>query len=95
MKVKGTIKNSVDSEWECELDRFYQRMILSKFNPLKYCNENVILMFANIAQKTNLVYCYTVIEKNNKDNILGIINSSNLGNINEKVYLEQMDLISL
>lgn len=41
-------------------------------------------MFANIAQKTNLVYCYTVIEKNNKDNILGIINSSNLGNINEK-----------
>lgn len=84
LKVKGTIKNSVDSEWECELDRFYQRMILSKFNPLKYCNENVILMFANIAQKTNLVYCYTVIEKNNKDNILGIINSSNLGNINEK-----------
>lgn len=83
MKVKGTIKNSVDSEWECELDRFYQRMILSKFNPLKYCNENVILMFANIAQKTNLVYCYTVIEKNNKDNILGIINSSNLGKINE------------
>lgn len=83
LKVKGSIKNSVDSEWECELDRFYQRMILSKFNPLKYCNENVILMFANIAQKTNLVYCYTVIEKNNKDNILGIINSSNLGNINE------------
>lgn len=86
LKVKGTIKNSVDSEWECELDRFYQRMILSKFNPLKYCNENVILMFANIAQKTNLVYCYTVIEKNNKDNILGIINSSNLGNINEKSF---------
>ncbi|KAL6933760.1 related to RNA polymerase I-specific transcription initiation factor RRN3 [Hanseniaspora guilliermondii] len=84
LKVKGTIKNSVDSEWECELDRFYQRMILSKFNPLKYCNENVILMFANIAQKTNLVYCYTVIEKNNKDNILGIINSSSLGNISEK-----------
>lgn len=83
LKIKGSIKNSVDSEWECELDRFYQRMILSKFNPLKYCNENVILMFANIAQKTNLVYCYTVIEKNNKDNILGIINSSNLGNITE------------
>lgn len=83
LKLKGSIKNSVDSEWECELDRFYQRMILSKFNPLKYCNENVILMFANIAQKTNLVYCYTVIEKNNKDNILGIINSSNMGSITE------------
>lgn len=83
LKLNGSIKNSVDSEWECELDRFYQRMILSKFNPLKYCNENVILMFANIAQKTNLVYCYTVIEKNNKDNILGIINSSNMGSITE------------
>lgn len=85
-KISDKSLNNRDSEWECDLDRFFQRIILSKFNPLKHCNENVILMFASIAQKVNLVYCYTVIERNNKDNILGIINnndsiySSTLGN---------------
>ncbi|OBA28832.1 RNA polymerase I-specific transcription initiation factor RRN3 [Hanseniaspora valbyensis NRRL Y-1626] len=75
-KISGKNINNSDSEWECDLDKFFQRIILSKFNPLKYCNENVILMFASIAQKVNLVYCYTVIERNNKDNILGVINSN-------------------
>ncbi|XBW37131.1 hypothetical protein QEN19_002709 [Hanseniaspora menglaensis] len=77
LKITDKSIGNRDSEWECDLDRFFQRIILSKFNPLKYCNENVILMFASIAQKVNLVYCYTVIERNNKDNILGIINNNN------------------
>lgn len=75
-KISDKSLKNRDSEWECDLDRFFQRIILSKFNPLKHCNENVILMFASIAQKVNLVYCYTVIERNNKDNILGIINNN-------------------
>lgn len=63
----------LDGNWECELDKFYQRMIISKFNPLKYCNENVMLMFARIAQHEDIAYCFTIIENNNNERLRGIV----------------------
>ncbi|CCD27329.1 rDNA-binding RNA polymerase I transcriptional factor NDAI_0K01380 [Naumovozyma dairenensis CBS 421] len=62
-----------DGEWECELDKFFQRTIISKFNPLKYCNENVMLMFARIAQHEDVAYCFSIIENNNNERLRGII----------------------
>lgn len=62
--------------WECDIDKFFQRMIISKFNPLKYCNENVMMMFAKIAQHENLVYCFSIIENNNNERLRGITGKS-------------------
>lgn len=59
--------------WECEIDKFFQRMVISKFNPLKFCNENVMMMFARIAQHEGVVYCFSIIENNNNERLRGIM----------------------
>ncbi|CAL9736781.1 RNA polymerase I-specific transcription initiation factor Rrn3p [Monosporozyma servazzii] len=73
------IFKDLDGNWECELDKFYQRMIISKFNPLKYCNENVMLMFARIAQHEDIAYCFTIIENNNNERLRGIVGKADGG----------------
>jgi len=52
------------SDWECGLDKLFQRLIITKFNPLKYCKGTVVAMFAQISQKENAAYCFTVMEQN-------------------------------
>lgn len=59
-----------DSEWECELDKFFQRVILAKFNPLKFCDETVVYIFAKLATKLNVCYCYSIIEHNKRETML-------------------------
>lgn len=59
-----------DSEWESDLDKFFQRAILAKFNPLKFCDESVVFIFAKIATKLNVCYCYSIIEHNKREKIL-------------------------
>ncbi|KAL6947216.1 hypothetical protein ACO0QE_002095 [Hanseniaspora vineae] len=76
---KSKQTNNEDSLWECDIDKFFQRMVISKFNPLKFCNENVMLMFAKITQTENLVYCYSIIEKNNSDRLRGIVSANARG----------------
>lgn len=53
-----------DSEWECSLDKMFQRIVISKFNPLRYCRDTVVSKFAQIAHRENLVYCFTIMEQN-------------------------------
>lgn len=53
-----------DSEWVCGLDKTFQRIIISKFNPLRYCRDTVVSKFAQLAHKENLVYCFTIMEQN-------------------------------
>lgn len=53
-----------DSEWHCDLDKLFRRLIITKFNPLRYCRRTVVAMFAQIAQKEGLVYCFTIMEQN-------------------------------
>lgn len=59
-----------DSEWECDLDKFFQRVIIAKFNPLKYCDETVVYIFAKIATKLNVCYCYSIIEHNKRETMM-------------------------
>lgn len=56
-----------ESEWECKLDKFFQRAIIAKFNPLKYCDETVVFIFAKLATKLNVCYCYSIIEHNKRE----------------------------
>ncbi|KAL6942874.1 hypothetical protein ACO0RG_001838 [Hanseniaspora osmophila] len=79
---KSKQANNEESLWECDIDKFFQRMVISKFNPLKFCNENVMLMFAKITQTENLVYCYSIIEKNNSDRLRGIVSANAKGSRN-------------
>lgn len=43
-----------------------QRAVTSRLNPLKYCSANVVKQFARIAQHTGFLYCYSIIEANNR-----------------------------
>lgn len=70
----SVLKNG-QCEWELGLDKFFQRMLITKFNPLKFCNENVVLMFAKIAQEENVAYCFTIIQKNKSETLRGISGS--------------------
>lgn len=65
-----TAETGSDSDWECDLDKFFQRVILVKFNPLKYCDETVIYIFAKLATKLNVCYCYSIIEHNKRERML-------------------------
>ena len=69
-KNSESADSSSDSEWECDLDKFFQRVILAKFNPLKFCNEGVVSIFAKLATKLNVCYCYTIIEHNKRERML-------------------------
>lgn len=53
-----------DTQWEAGLDKLFQRAIVTKFNPLKYCKSTVTYKFARIAQKHNVAYCFSIIEEN-------------------------------
>jgi RNA polymerase I-specific transcription initiation factor RRN3 len=67
------LKNDeLEEGWELNLPQFFQRMLITKFNPLKYCNENVVSMFAKIAQEENVAYCFSVIQKNRNERLKGI-----------------------
>ncbi|RLV93675.1 RNA polymerase I-specific transcription initiation factor RRN3 [Spathaspora sp. JA1] len=80
--------SSTDSEWECDLDKFFQRAIIAKFNPLKFCDETVVYIFAKLATKLNVCYCYSIIEHNKRQRMLsnnGVTNlPSAVGNFKQK-----------
>ncbi|ODV83337.1 hypothetical protein CANARDRAFT_187929, partial [[Candida] arabinofermentans NRRL YB-2248] len=77
------LKNDRD-EWELNLEKFYSNMILSGFNPLKYCNETVVLIFARLAQQVDLCYCFSIIERNKRERLNGIKGVKNGGKFESK-----------
>lgn len=81
-------------EWECEIDQFFQRVIVTKFNPLKYCDETVVFIFAKIATKMNVCYCYSIIEHNKRERMLLTRGKNNLPSAvyNFKLKQEFLDL---
>ncbi|KAF9226904.1 RNA polymerase I-specific transcription initiation factor RRN3 [Gyrodon lividus] len=52
-------------KWMTELD-VVQRVIASSLNPLKVCSPNVVMQFARVAQATDFIYCYSIIEANKR-----------------------------
>lgn len=43
-----------------------ERIVTCRMNPLKVCLPTVVKMFAHITRQHELVFCYTIIEKNNR-----------------------------
>ncbi|ONH68489.1 RNA polymerase I-specific transcription initiation factor RRN3 [Cyberlindnera fabianii] len=88
-----------DDDWVLGLDKFFQRMVITKFNPLKFCNENVVLMFAKIAQEENVAYCFSIIQKNKNERLKGIsgtkLSVSSGDSSNSKLNLAKQQFVDL
>ncbi|XP_076000053.1 RNA polymerase I-specific transcription initiation factor RRN3 [Genypterus blacodes] len=55
-----------------------ERVVMCQLNPLKVCLPSVTNMFAAITRKYQVVFCYTIIEKNNR-HVLPVVRSSTGG----------------
>ncbi|KAE8579731.1 hypothetical protein XENTR_v10024164 [Xenopus tropicalis] len=55
-----------------------ERIVMCQLNPLKICLPSVVNFFAAITRKYQLVFCYTIIERNNRQ-MIPIIRSSTGG----------------
>ncbi|KAI9138892.1 RNA polymerase I-specific transcription initiation factor RRN3 [Paraphysoderma sedebokerense] len=44
----------------------FERVILSRFNPLKICSSSVVSEFARITHSLDILYCYSIIERNKR-----------------------------
>uniref|UniRef100_G3S684 RRN3 homolog, RNA polymerase I transcription factor n=1 Tax=Gorilla gorilla gorilla TaxID=9595 RepID=G3S684_GORGO len=53
----------------------FERIVMSQLNPLKICLPSVVNFFAAITNKYQLVFCYTIIERNNRQ-MLPVIRST-------------------
>ncbi|KAN0060865.1 DNA independent RNA polymerase I transcription factor [Thecaphora frezii] len=61
----GALSQASAATW-CDGLSVVQRAITSPLNPLKFCSANVVKQFARIAQHTGFLYCYSIIESNNR-----------------------------
>ncbi|KAK6342699.1 hypothetical protein TWF718_008091 [Orbilia javanica] len=52
------------------------RLLMSRFNPLKVCSQNVVNQFAEVASHFGVFYCYSIIERNKRGNLFSRKNSS-------------------
>ncbi|KAK7470311.1 DNA independent RNA polymerase I transcription factor [Stygiomarasmius scandens] len=57
-------------KWMKELG-VVQRVVNSVLNPLKVCSPNVAMQFARVAQATDFIYCYTILESNRRSEYTG------------------------
>ncbi|KAL1780259.1 RNA polymerase I-specific transcription initiation factor RRN3 [Sigmodon hispidus] len=53
----------------------FERIVLSQLNPLKICLPSVVNFFAALTNKYQLVFCYTIMERNNRQ-MLPVIRST-------------------
>lgn len=44
----------------------FSRIVMSKLNPLKYCLKPIVAIFARITRMYEIVFCYSIIEHNNR-----------------------------
>lgn len=56
----------------------FERIVMCQLNPLKICLPAVVNFFASIARKYQLVFCYTIIERNSRQ-MIPILKSSTCG----------------
>ncbi|XP_006872017.1 PREDICTED: RNA polymerase I-specific transcription initiation factor RRN3 [Chrysochloris asiatica] len=54
----------------------FERIVMSQLNPLKVCLPSVVNFFAAITSKYQLVFCYTIIERNNRQMLPVIRNTA-------------------
>lgn len=82
---------NVNEVWELDIDKFFQRIIISKFNPLKFIDETVCFIFAKISTKLNVCYCYSIIENNKREKMINKNNAPQV-QMNFKQKQEFLDL---
>ncbi|CAG8470070.1 4470_t:CDS:2 [Ambispora gerdemannii] len=58
LKRSSKTKNS-EKNW-CEEIRGLERLIASKFEPLKICSQGIVRQFARISNSLNFMYCYAL-----------------------------------
>nr|XP_002740429.1 PREDICTED: RNA polymerase I-specific transcription initiation factor RRN3-like [Saccoglossus kowalevskii] len=58
----------------------FDRIVTCRLNPLKVCLPTVVNMFATITRMHQIVYCYTVIERNNRT-LLPVVTQSHNTNV--------------
>ncbi|XP_059510164.1 RNA polymerase I-specific transcription initiation factor RRN3 isoform X2 [Stegostoma tigrinum] len=58
----------------------FERIVMCQLNPLKVCLPSVVNLFAAITRKFQLAFCYTVIERNNRQ-IIPVVRSSTGGDL--------------
>ncbi|KAK9483803.1 RNA polymerase I-specific transcription initiation factor RRN3-domain-containing protein [Lipomyces starkeyi] len=71
----GGLRNDEDDsghsgEWVCNISQLLQRVVNSRFNPLKWCNADVVSMFAKVAQREGAAYCFSIIQKNKRGTLV-------------------------
>ncbi|KAF3938585.1 hypothetical protein ABW19_dt0210204 [Dactylella cylindrospora] len=65
-----------------------ERLITSKFNPLKVCSPTVVNQFADVANHFNFVYCFTIMERNKRGNMFNNPNTVSTAGRPEATQLE-------
>jgi len=61
----------------------FVRIVTSRLNPLKHCLQSVVAMFARVTRMYQIVFCYSIIERNNRslDQMTDNNNDEELGNV--------------
>ncbi|KAK7204974.1 RNA polymerase I-specific transcription initiation factor RRN3 [Myxozyma melibiosi] len=63
----ATVEDGNASEWISKIPQLLQRIVNTRFNPLKWCNKHVVMTFAKVAQREGAAYCFSIIEQNKRD----------------------------
>ncbi|KAJ7416051.1 RNA polymerase I-specific transcription initiation factor RRN3 [Willisornis vidua] len=58
----------------------FERIVMCQLNPLKICIPSVVNLFAAITRKYQLVFCYTIIERNNRQ-LIPVVRSGTGGDL--------------
>ncbi|RVE68952.1 hypothetical protein OJAV_G00072840 [Oryzias javanicus] len=59
-----------------------ERVVMSQLNPLKVCLPSVAAMFAAITRKYQIVFCYTILERNSRHALPVVHSSSGRDHVN-------------
>ncbi len=54
-----------------------EKIVGCSLNPLRYCQPDVVKNFANVARHYQIVYCYSIIERNRRSVLPGLEWTSN------------------
>ncbi|XP_023239389.1 RNA polymerase I-specific transcription initiation factor RRN3-like [Centruroides sculpturatus] len=67
----------------------FERIVNCRLNPLKMCSPSVVANFANITKTYQIVYCYTIIERNNRS-VLPVV--AHTSGISQSINVMRLDI---
>lgn len=66
------------------------RIVTCRMNPLKLCLPSVVKMFARITRDHEIVFCYTIIERNNRM-LLPVASKTSSRAVSDLSFMNQLD----